>query len=87
MKDCDGNLTEAERNRNIHGPMLQYDYCPTDQGPLNQPTYGQPVIYHVYCTEKLIYRDDVSFFRVLLKDIICTLNKILLKILSPDPDQ
>lgn len=63
MKDCDGNLTETERKRNIHGPMLQYDYCPTDQGPLNQTaTYGEPKVYHVYCTEKLIYRDEVGFF-------------------------
>lgn len=61
MLECDGNLTDWERERNIHGPMLQYDYCPSDQGPLTEPSYGQPEVHHVFCTEKLIYRDEVCF--------------------------
>lgn len=55
MNDCNDNLTENERNRNIHGPMIQFDYCAVDQGSA-QETYGFPMIGHIFCKETFIER-------------------------------
>lgn len=58
MNDCNNMLTECERNRNKHGPMLQYDYCVEDQG--SEPEYfGQQMIGHVFCTETKIDRSEL----------------------------
>lgn len=58
MNECNDKLTENERRRNIHGPMLQYDYCANDQGTL-PAMYGQQMVAHVFCKETLIERSDL----------------------------
>lgn len=60
MGECESELTESERARNIHGPMLQYDYCGTDQGPLADSPYGQAGVAHLLCTETPIVRDEIQ---------------------------
>lgn len=58
MNDCNDLLTDSERNRNKHGPMLQYDYCATDQG--SEPEcFGQQMIGHVFCKETRIDRSEL----------------------------
>lgn len=59
MSDCNGDLTESEQGRNKHGPMLQYDYCDTDQGSLAE-CMGLPMIGHVFCKETRVDRADVQ---------------------------
>lgn len=60
MSDCEGELTENERARNIHGPMLQYDYCGEDQGPLADSPFGLAGVAHLLCTETPIERNEVQ---------------------------
>lgn len=60
MDDCDPELTDGERARNIHGPMLQYDYCGVDQGALPDSPYGQAGVAHLLCTETPIERDEIQ---------------------------
>lgn len=58
MKDCNDGLTESERNRNKHGPMLQYDYSANDHG--SEPEcFGQQMIGHVFCKETRIDRSEL----------------------------
>ncbi|XP_031621171.1 5'-3' exoribonuclease 1 [Contarinia nasturtii] len=58
MNDCNDKLSEHERIRNSHGPMLQYDYCATNQG--SQPEcLGQQMIGHVFCKETKIDRSEI----------------------------
>lgn len=58
MNDCNDRLTVSEKNRNKHGPMLQYDYCATDQG--SEPEcLGQQMIGHIFCTETKIDRSEL----------------------------
>lgn len=59
MSECNDNLTECEKGRNIHGPMLQYDHCAEDQGPLPE-CMGQPMIGHVFCKETRVDRADIQ---------------------------
>lgn len=58
MNDCNDQLTINERNRNRHGPMLQYEYSSTDYGSLPE-CFGQQMIGHVFCTETKIERSDI----------------------------
>lgn len=60
MNDCSSLLSEGERKRNVHGPMLKYQYSDKDQGALPQSRYGQAGICHVFCIETPIWRDEVS---------------------------
>lgn len=58
MNDCNDMLTDNERNRNKHGPMLQYDFCAVDQG--SEPEcFGQQMIGHVFCKETRIDRSEL----------------------------
>lgn len=58
MNDCNDRLTDNEKGRNKHGPMLQYDYCDEDQG--SEPEKGGlPLIGHVFCKETGISRDEL----------------------------
>lgn len=58
MNDCNDKLSDNERNRNRHGPMLQYDYCAVDQG--SEPEFcGQQMIGHIFCTETKIDRSEL----------------------------
>lgn len=58
MNDCNDKLTASEINRNKHGPMLQYDYCATDQGSLPE-CFGQQMIGHIFCKETQIDRSEI----------------------------
>lgn len=60
MNDCNDDLTEYERNRNIHGPMLQYDYTSKDQGPLADSPFGQAGIAHTFCKETQVSREAIQ---------------------------
>lgn len=60
MDDCESALTENERARNIHGPMLQYDYCGNDQGSLADSPDGQAGVAHLLCIETPIERDAIQ---------------------------
>lgn len=66
MNDCNDKLNDDERNRNRHGPMLQYDYCETDQGSL-PPCGGQQLIGHVFCKETKV---DLSELRVPEEELV-----------------
>lgn len=58
MNDCNDMLSESERNRNRHGPMLQYDYSAEDHG--SEPEcLGQQMIGHVFCKETQIDRSEL----------------------------
>lgn len=58
MNDYNDLLSDNERNRNKHGPMLQYDYCANDLG--SEPEcFGQQMIGHVFCKETLIDRSEI----------------------------
>lgn len=58
MNDCNDKLTDSERGRNKHGPMLQYDYCATDQGSMEE-CFGQQMVGHVFCKETKIDRSEI----------------------------
>lgn len=58
MNDCNDKLTDNEKSRNIHGPMLQYDYFAQDQGSLPE-AFGLPMVGHVFCKETQITRNDL----------------------------
>lgn len=60
MGDCESDLTDGERARNIHGPMLQYDYCSEDQGALPDSPYGQAGVGQLHCTETPIERKELQ---------------------------
>lgn len=58
MKKCETDLKPSEVERNTHGPMLQYDYTSQSQGECESHFPGK-TIYHVFCTEKPIWRDQI----------------------------
>lgn len=59
MNDCNDQLTDNEKSRNRHGPMVQFDYCAEDQG--SEPEmYGLPMIGHVLCKETLVNREEID---------------------------
>lgn len=60
MNDCNGDLTDVERKRNIHGPMLQYDFTSKHQGSLPDSPYGQAGTANLFCIETPVYRDDIQ---------------------------
>lgn len=58
MNECNDNLTESEKYRNKHGPMLQYDHCDEDQGSLPE-FLAQPMIAHIFCKTTQINRAEI----------------------------
>lgn len=64
MQPCDAFLTDEEKERNVHGPMLlfQYDSNGSAQLPAN---YGFDDIERLTVKEILIYRDDVRLFFII----------------------
>lgn len=60
MDECNGDLTEAEQKRNIHGPMLQYDYTGNDQGATPDSPYGQAGVASTFCIESPVYRESIQ---------------------------
>ena len=60
MKESEYKLTKDEVNRNVHGPMFQYDYTVDDQGPVTGSTYGLGQTFHCFCKETPVWRSAVS---------------------------
>lgn len=58
MKPLNLVLTDAEKKRNIHGPMLQYDYSIESTGSFIGHL-GLPATPNVYCKETKIYRNEL----------------------------
>ncbi|EAA09254.6 AGAP004430-PA [Anopheles gambiae str. PEST] len=58
MGPCDAFLTDEEKQRNVHGPMLKYQYDTKQHAPL-EAKYGFDRVdeLHVKCSE--IWRDDL----------------------------
>lgn len=61
MKDCASLLTDTERDRNIHGPMLKYNFTERDLGVVAETRLGQTAICHNHCKEVQIWRAEVLF--------------------------
>lgn len=59
MEACHQHLTAAERKRNTHGPMMQYDYCTESQGQV-PGIYSLKALQNVFCTEKPIWPEDIT---------------------------
>lgn len=59
MNECNDDLTESEHKRNVHGPMLQYDYTPIDQGPLIDSPFGHVGTAHTFFIETPVARDEI----------------------------
>lgn len=59
MAECQDNLTTAEVERNIHGPMFSYEYSSANFGILNAQ-YGLSTVNKLQCKETPIYRNEVS---------------------------
>jgi len=59
MYKCDNDLTDEERTRNIHGPMVQYDHTSESQEMLNGP-YNFPCMPK-FAKETLVTREEVSY--------------------------
>lgn len=65
MEPCDAFLTDEEKQRNVHGPMLLFQYC--SSGPLLPlpANYGFDTIEQLKVKEIHIYREDVRMFFVI----------------------
>ncbi|KAH8280639.1 hypothetical protein KR054_003132, partial [Drosophila jambulina] len=59
MRSCEVNLTAAERERNKHGPMYQYDYTTEPQGPMaaRPPLKG---LQQLFCTESARWSREIT---------------------------
>ncbi|XP_033150232.1 5'-3' exoribonuclease 1 [Drosophila busckii] len=59
MKTCETLLSSAERARNRHGPMFQYDYSALSQGSL--PALAPlKALQHVFCTEMERWAKEIA---------------------------
>ncbi|XP_049529328.1 5'-3' exoribonuclease 1 [Anopheles darlingi] len=58
MKTCDEYLTDEEKQRNVHGPMIQYRYDANQQDPL-EAKYGFERIDILPVKRTEIFRDDL----------------------------
>lgn len=54
MAACEKNLTNEEKKRNRHGPMLQYVYNAESQNSSAGVCSTHPPIENNFCTEKAI---------------------------------
>uniref|UniRef100_A0AAG5CS45 Uncharacterized protein n=1 Tax=Anopheles atroparvus TaxID=41427 RepID=A0AAG5CS45_ANOAO len=59
MHLCDAFLTDEEKQRNVHGPMLQYQYDATQDQPL-ESKYGLGFVEHLTVRRTDIYRNDLA---------------------------
>ncbi|XP_055845347.1 5'-3' exoribonuclease 1 [Episyrphus balteatus] len=80
MKKCEMDLKPSEVKRNSHGPMLQYDYTSQSQGECQSSLPGK-TIYHVFCTEKAIWRDQI--FVSTTKSPLCELDNATRDVFFP----
>lgn len=58
MSYCSANLTEEERLRNKHGPMLIYTFTQRDMGVYKAPEYFPPVM-HSHANVMTMNYDDI----------------------------
>lgn len=59
LEKHDVELSEAEKARNVHGPMYVYEYAATTQGTLEAPL-NFPNIGSLMCSEIFVFRDVVQ---------------------------
>lgn len=58
MAPCNEQLSEEERRRNSHGPMLVCTYTAEDLGKYDAPLYFQ-TINHNHCKVQLVHAEHV----------------------------
>ncbi|XP_023037065.1 5'-3' exoribonuclease 1 [Drosophila willistoni] len=59
MRPCENCLTTAERSRNQHGPMYQYDF--SEQSVGSMPSLGPiKALQHVFCTETARWAKEIA---------------------------
>uniref|UniRef100_A0A182NCW7 5'-3' exoribonuclease 1 n=1 Tax=Anopheles dirus TaxID=7168 RepID=A0A182NCW7_9DIPT len=58
MRPCDAFLTDEEKRRNVHGPMLQYQYDAQQKSPL-EAKYGFAYIAELPVRRTDIWRDSL----------------------------
>ncbi|CAG4976578.1 unnamed protein product [Colias eurytheme] len=59
MAPCYQRLTEEELKRNMHGPMMIYNWSPISLGPEKAPEYF-PEIKHNYALEQAVWRAELE---------------------------
>uniref|UniRef100_A0A8D8T5E3 5'-3' exoribonuclease 1 n=1 Tax=Cacopsylla melanoneura TaxID=428564 RepID=A0A8D8T5E3_9HEMI len=70
MDEVDHRLTDEERSRNRHGPMLVYTFSNEHLGRASAPEYF-PLILENHAMEKHMYRDDIYVHPSKLKKGLC----------------
>lgn len=58
MRPINEKLTDEEKRRNCHGPMLIYKYTPTSSGIYRAPSYF-PTIAECYAAVTKLNYDDI----------------------------
>ncbi|CAH0626780.1 unnamed protein product [Chrysodeixis includens] len=58
MEPCYQRLTEEEKKRNTHGPMLVYTWTPQNQGVTLAPEYF-PAVRECRASERLVWRHEL----------------------------
>lgn len=84
MNDCAPQLSDSERQRNIHGPMLKYHYTQKDLGVVPETRYGQPEIRHNFCEETPVWRDEVFVQNSFMLRILLDYALFRLQVRVPD---
>ncbi|XP_058129532.1 5'-3' exoribonuclease 1 [Anopheles ziemanni] len=59
MRPCDAFLTDEEKQRNVHGPMLQYQYDATKTEPV-EAKYGMSYVEQLTVRKTDIYLKDLA---------------------------
>ncbi|VEN63002.1 unnamed protein product [Callosobruchus maculatus] len=57
MRNCNEKLTDEEKRRNSHGPMLIYKHSDVDNGPHTAPEYFLPVSHNYTEVQTMEYND------------------------------
>nr|CAI5865767.1 unnamed protein product [Callosobruchus analis] len=57
MKSCNEKLTDEEKRRNSHGPMLIYKHSEFNKGPYTAPEYFLPVSHNYTEVQTMLYTD------------------------------
>lgn len=66
MEPCYQRLTEEEKKRNMHGPMLVYNWTPQHLGEVKAPEYF-PSITECHAIEKMVWRQELEVSEAQLK--------------------
>ncbi|XP_063890311.1 5'-3' exoribonuclease 1 isoform X1 [Helicoverpa armigera] len=59
MEPCYQRLTEEEKKRNSHGPMMVYNWTPQNQGVTLAPDYF-PAIPECFAIERQVWRQEIE---------------------------